>query len=81
MSYLEKRQEWVLSQINRLQEKVKSLAENMGVGPADVGILQQEVNITMEWLALKTIVIFFQITQSLMESCDLQDLPCDFFFF
>ena len=33
----------MLSQINRLKEKVQDLAENMGVGPAEVGILQQEV--------------------------------------
>lgn len=43
LSYLEKRQEWVLSQIGKLQERVKNLAENLGVGPAEVGILQQQV--------------------------------------
>ena len=41
LSYLEKRQEWMLSQIAKLQEKVKVLATNLGVGPAEVGILQQ----------------------------------------
>ena len=42
LSYLEKRHEWVLSQSGRLQEKVRVLAENLGVWPAEVGILQQQ---------------------------------------
>ena len=44
LSYLEKRQEWVLSHITRLQERVKDFANEMGVGAADVGILQQVNN-------------------------------------
>lgn len=43
LSYLEKRQEWVLLKIGKLQEKVKTLAENLGIGPAEVGVLQQKV--------------------------------------
>lgn len=41
LSYLERRQEWVLSHISQLQERVKDLANELGVGPDDVGILQQ----------------------------------------
>lgn len=41
LSYLEKRQEWVLSHISQLQERVKDFANELGVGAADVGILQQ----------------------------------------
>ena len=41
LSYLEKRQEWVLSHISQLQERVKGFANELGLGPEDVGILQQ----------------------------------------
>lgn len=41
LSYLEKRQEWVLDQITNLQDRVKTLAEEFGIGPEEVGILQQ----------------------------------------
>ena len=33
----------MLSQIGKLQDKVKILGEKLGVGPAEVGILQQQV--------------------------------------
>ncbi|XP_064405735.1 aminoacyl tRNA synthase complex-interacting multifunctional protein 2-like isoform X2 [Halichondria panicea] len=41
LSYLEQRQEWVLGQITNLQDRVKSLAQQFGIGPDQVGILQQ----------------------------------------
>lgn len=44
LSYLEHRQEWVLSQISKLQERVRTIGEKLGVGPADVGIIQQSTS-------------------------------------
>lgn len=51
LSYLEKRQEWVLSHITQLQERVRGFANELGVGAADVGILQQ-VNTTVYYTTL-----------------------------
>ena len=41
LSYLEHRQEWVLSQISMLQERVRTIGMKLGVGPTDIGIIQQ----------------------------------------
>ena len=54
LSYLEKRQEWVLSQIERLKEKVKELGEKFGLGPDEVGILQQQVIFAFIMLYVRT---------------------------
>ena len=43
LTYLEQRQEWVLGQITHLQDKVKALAQEFGIGPEEVGILHQQV--------------------------------------
>ena len=44
LSYLEQRQEWVLSQISQLQLRVKGLGEALGVSPEGVGVLPQASN-------------------------------------
>ncbi len=41
LSYLEQRQEWVLGQITNLQDRVKVLGQQFGIGADQVGILQQ----------------------------------------
>ena len=41
LSYLEKRQEWVLSQVGRLQERVRALGHRLGISPTDIGVIQQ----------------------------------------
>lgn len=41
LSYLEKRQEWVLDQISHLKERVTALGSALGVSPEDIGVLPQ----------------------------------------
>ena len=43
LSYLEQRQEWLLSQVEKLKDKVDRLGEQLGVGSTDIDILQQQV--------------------------------------
>ena len=55
LSYLEKRQEWVLSQVGRLQERVRALGQRMGISPTDIGVIQQVCCYGTTWWVFVTL--------------------------